>query len=284
MRVLVTGASGQVGTELCAVCEAAGDDVVGTDVGRMDVTSRDQVLGAVTALRPDVVVHTAAWTAVDACEDEPERAFLQNALACRHLAHACRIAGSHLVALSTDYVFDGTKAEAYSEWDAPNPLSVYGQSKLGGEREVLAGLPGAAVVRTSSVCSAHGSNIVKTVLRLAAEPDRELAFVDDQISCPTFTSDLAPLLRRIAVARVPGTLHATNSRAVSWYAFVREVLEAAGHSPDRVRPINAAELERPAPRPANSALDGVALRGCGFDPLPDFSGPLGRLVKELSDA
>jgi len=284
MRALVTGADGQLGTDLHRVLADAGDEVTVTGRDRLDVTRRDLVLGAVLELRPDVVFHLAAWTDVDGCEADPERALLVNALASRHVAEACRLAGSHLVAVSTDYVFAGDATRPYTEWDETAPRSVYGRSKLAGEREVVAGCPGAAIVRTSWLCGAAGPNVVKTALRLAAEPGRELAFVDDQVGKPTFTSDLAPLLRRLGVARLPGTFHATNDGATSWYGFVREVLAAADHDPDRVRPIATADLlpARPAPRPAYSVLEGAALRGIGMDPLPHFRDPLTRLVKELT--
>lgn len=284
MRALVTGAGGQLGSELCRVLGEAGDDVAAAGRDQLDVTSRDQVLGLVLGLRPDVVYHGAAWTDVDGCESDPERALLVNGLACRHLAEACRLAGSHLVALSTDYVFSGAATRPYVEWDEPGPRSAYGRSKLAGEREVASGCPGAAVVRTSWLCGSSGRNVVRSVLRLAADPKAELAFVDDQVGCPTFTSDLAPLLRRLGVARLPGTFHATNQGVTSWHGFAREVLAAAGHDPGRVRPVPTAELvpPRPAPRPAYSVLDGAALRGVGIDPLPDFRDPLARLVKELT--
>lgn len=294
MRALVTGAGGQLGAELHQVLLAAGDDVTAAGRDQLDVTVRDQVLGVVLGSRPNVVFHCAAWTDVDGCEADPERARLVNALASRHVAEACRLAGSHLVSVSTDYVFSGEGfsgeglagggSRPYVEWDDTDPRSVYGRSKLAGEREVVAGCPGAAVVRTSWLCGSSGANVVKTALRLAAEPGRDLAFVDDQVGKPTFTSDLAPLLRRLGVARLPGTFHATNEGATSWYGFVREVLVAAGQDPDRVRPIATADLvpRRPAPRPAYSALDGAALRGMGMDPLPDFRDPLTRLVKELT--
>jgi dTDP-4-dehydrorhamnose reductase len=285
MRVLITGAKGQLGTELVAVCTAAGDDVIATDLDVLDVSSRDQTLGAVTSMQPDIVLHTAAWTDVDGCERDPDRAYLANALAGRNVAEACRLAGSHLLGISTSYVFDGTKVGAYNEWDTPNPQSVYGRSKLAGELEIVRGCAGASIVRISWLCSPHGPNLVQTILRLIADRDRTLSFVDDQVSCPTFTSDLAPLVRQIAVARVPGTFHATSARAVSAYDFAREVVTAAGHDPARVHRIAAADIDppRPAPRPANDALHSLALRGAGFDPLPDFAGPLGRLVKELLD-
>jgi len=284
VRALVSGAGGQLGVELCGVLEAAGDDVVAGDRARLDITSRDQVLGVILGIRPDVVYHCAAWTDVDGCEGDQGRAYLVNALASRHVAEACRLAGSHLVAVSTDYVFAGDDTRPYVEWDETGPRSAYGRSKLAGERELIHGCPGAAVVRTSWLCGAAGPNVVRTALRLAADPGRELAFVDDQVGNPTFTSELAPLLRRLAVARAPGIFHATNAGATSWYGFVVAILTAAGLDPGRVRPIATADLvpARPAPRPAFSVLDNAALRGIGFAPLPDFRDPLARLVKEFS--
>jgi dTDP-4-dehydrorhamnose reductase len=287
MRLLVTGAAGQLGTDVVAASRAAGDEVAAASHAVLDVTDRDAVLGAITSWRPDAVVHCAAWTAVDACEDDPSRAFTANALAVRWIAEACERAGAHLVHLSTDYVFDGTLERPYHEWDAPGPLSVYGASKLAGEREALALGPRAAVVRTSWVCGAHGPNMVATVLRLAAERDGQagsLAFVDDQRGQPTFTADLAPLLRRIALERRSGVVHATNQGAVSWYEFVGEVLAAAGHDRAMVRPITTAELDppRPATRPANSVLDNAVLRAAGVPLLRDFrDGPLQDLVARL---
>ncbi len=284
MKVLVTGAGGQLGHDVVAVCEAAGDDVIAAGHADLDVGDRDQVLGAITTLQPDAIVHGAAWTAVDACERDPERAFRVNALGSRNVAEGARLVAASLVAVSTDYVFDGTSGRPYIEWDRPNPRSVYGRSKLGGEQEVLQGCPGAAVVRTAWLCGARGANMVGTVLRLAADPDRDLAVVDDQRGCPTFTADLAPVLRRLAVARLPGLFHATNQGQTTWYGFVRDILDAAGHDPARARPITTAELDppRPAPRPANSVLDNAALRALGFEPLPHFGDGLHRLIKELS--
>jgi len=284
VRALVTGAAGQLGAELCRVLDAAGADVVVGDRARLDVASREQVLGAILGVRPGVVFHCAAWTDVDGCEGDPARALLVNALASRHVAEACRLAGSHLVSVSTDYVFSGEATRPYVEWDETGPRSAYGRSKLAGEREVIAGCPGATVVRTSWLCGAKGSNVVRTVLRLAGDPGRELAFVDDQVGSPTFTSDLAPLLRRLGVARAPGTFHATNEGSTSWHGFATEVMAAAGHDPGRVRPIVTADLvpSRPAPRPLYSVLDNAALRGAGYELLGDFRDPLARLVKELS--
>ncbi|MGD9703343.1 MAG: dTDP-4-dehydrorhamnose reductase [Acidimicrobiia bacterium] len=283
MRVLVTGASGQLGRDVTLACESVGDDVVAADRGALDVTSRDAVLGAVTALRPDAVIHCAAWTAVDACESDTDRAWLVNALAVRHVADACRRVDAHLVHVSTDYVFSGTKPTPYTEWDTPDPLSAYGRSKLGGEHEAESAGIGATVVRTSWVCGEHGSNMVKTILRLAAERP-ELTFVDDQIGHPSFCADLAPVLRRLAVDRRPGIHHVTNQGAVSWFEFARDVVAASGRDPAMVQPIATADLQpaRPAPRPANSVLDNAALRLGGL-PMPrDYRAPLAELVARLT--
>jgi dTDP-4-dehydrorhamnose reductase len=283
VRVLVTGAGGQVGTDVVAVFgRRPHHEVTGAGRAALDVGDRDAVLAAVTGLQPDLIVHAAAWTAVDACEGDPDRAWRVNALGARHVAEAARVTGAHVVYLSTDYVFDGTAVGPYVEWDRPNPRSVYGRSKLAGEEEVLSGLPGATVVRTSWVCGRHGSNMVKTVLRLTAGTG-PLRFVDDQRGCPTFTDDLAGMLYHLGVARRPGVFHVTNQGPTTWYGFARDVVAAAGGDVGRVEPIATAELDppRPAPRPANSVLDNAALRLSGIDLLDDHHRPLERTVREL---
>jgi dTDP-4-dehydrorhamnose reductase len=279
-RVLVTGAGGQIGREVLDAF--AGDEVTAADHATLDVGDRDAVLQAITSTAPDIVVHTAAWTAVDACEGDPDRAFLVNALGARNVAEGARRVGSWLCYLSTDYVFDGTKPEPYVEWDTPNPISVYGRSKLGGEREVAGALGEATIVRSSWVCGLHGANMVKTILRLARDHEK-LAFVDDQWGQPSFADDLAPAIRRLVVDRRPGVFHVTNQGAVSWYEFARAVLDVAGLDPGRVRPIATADLDppRPAPRPANSVLDNGALRLGGLPLLPHYREPLDRLVRQL---
>ncbi len=278
MRVLITGAEGQLGRELVAAF--ADHDVTAFGHGDLDVSSRDDVLGAVTGVGPDAVVHAAAWTAVDECEDDPDRAFSVNALGTRHVAEAARRVGAHLACFSTDYVFDGTKPEPYVEWDRTNPQSVYGRSKLAGEQE-LAGDSDATVIRTSWVCGLHGHNMVKTILRLTAEHDT-LTFVDDQRGHPTFAADAAAMARRLVVDRRPGLYHVTNQGAVSWYEFAQAVLESAGLDPSRVKPVTTAEFPRPAPRPANSVLDNAALRLQGLTLLPHYRESLDRLVAQLT--
>ena len=282
-RVLITGAGGQLGHDLVAAfSDGSHREVVAADHARLDVADRDAVMQAAGSVRPEVIVHAAAWTAVDACQGDPDRAYRVNALGSRHVAEAARSVDAHLVYISTDYVFDGHSPVPYREWDATNPLSVYGRSKLAGEREVATLRPGAAIVRTSWVCGLHGPNMVKTILRLAAERP-ELAFVDDQRGCPTFTEDLAEMILRLSTARLPGVFHVTNQGATTWFRFARDTLAAAGLDPDRVRPIATADLDppRPAPRPANSELDNAALRLSGMPLLADHHEPLARLVKQL---
>ncbi|HXQ43944.1 MAG TPA: dTDP-4-dehydrorhamnose reductase [Acidimicrobiales bacterium] len=306
MKVLVTGAAGQLGRDLVDALsgrvpagglpgavstgrlgerppvEVVAADVAGLDAvptghrAQLDITDRSAVGAVMETFRPDVVIHGAAWTAVDACEADPDRAFAVNALGTRNVAEGARRQGAHLVYISTDYVFDGTSARPYLEWDTPHPLSVYGRSKWGGEQEVG---PGATIVRISWVSGAHGTNMVRTVLRLAADPGT-LRFVDDQRGSPTFTADLAGALTVLATERLPGIFHVTNQGVTSWYEFAREVLAAAGDDPSRVEPITTADLDPPraAPRPANSVLDNAVLRLAGLPLLPDWRDALARLV------
>jgi dTDP-4-dehydrorhamnose reductase len=280
VKVLITGAGGQLGHDL--VSAFAAWDVVAATHATLDVGDRDAVLGVLTSLRPDVVVHAAAWTAVDACETDPDRAWLVNSLGSRHVAAGCAMVGAYLCAISTDYVFDGRSPVPYVEWDTPNPLGMYGRSKRGGELEVLSLAPGASVVRTSWVCGAHGSNFVKTMLRLAAGSGT-VPVVNDQHGCPTFTSDLADMVLRLVVSRLPGVFHVTNGGPTTWFDLARDVFDLAGAATDRVVPITTAELDPPraAPRPANSVLDNASLRLSNIPLLPDHHEPLQRLVKEL---
>lgn len=279
MRVMITGAAGQVGRELVEVFTADGHDVIALDRSQLDVADRDATLAAVCATQPDAIVNAAAWTAVDACELDPDRAYLVNALGPRHLADAAQRVDARVFHISTDYVFDGSKPDPYVEWDRPNPASVYGRSKLGGELELG---PTATIIRTSWVCGFYGNNMVKTILRLAREHD-VLSFVDDQRGHPTFADDLAAMIKRLVVERRPGLFHVTNQGPVSWYEFARAVLESAGQDPDRVRPIATRELDppRPAPRPPNSVLDNAALRLSGLPLLPHYRESLDRLVARL---
>lgn len=280
--VLITGAGGQLGRELVAAFDAGGGagTALGLDRAALDVADRGHVLQAIGRIRPATIVHAAAWTDVDGCQLDPDRAYQINALGTRHVAEAARLVGARVVYVSTDYVFDGMAARPYNEWDAPNPLSVYGHSKLGGEAE-LSGED--TVVRTSWVCGQHGRNFVKTVLA-RARAGQPLRVVEDQFGCPTFADDLAAMIRRLAVARLPGVYHVTNQGVTSWYGLACDIVRAAGLDPDQVAPICSGELDppRPAPRPHYAVLDNAALRLSGVPLLTDYHEPLDRLVRALS--
>lgn len=283
MRVMVTGAEGQLGRDVVDACTADGHDVVGLGRSGLDLSdpdAPDDVLGSVSV---DAVVNCAAMTAVDRCETEIELAHEINERGVRRLAEACARYAVHLVHVSTDYVFDGTLDRPYTEHDEPNPRSVYGRSKLAGERAVSEVLgDAAAIVRTSWVCGEHGNNMVSLVRRLAPN-GTPLAFVDDQRGCPTFTADLAPALLDLADRRDGGVFHLTNAGAVSWYEFVREILAASGFDRDLVSPISTDQLDppRPAPRPANSVLANQRWIDSGRPALRHFSEPLAELCARL---
>ena len=277
-KVLITGANGQLGHELVRATIAAGHEVIVTSHETLDITDKTAVEAVITETRPDVVIHAAAWTAVDACESDPEKALLVNGTATKFIADAAHAVGAHVVYISTDYVFDGSKTSAYDEGDATNPQSVYGSSKLAGERALGAT---DAIVRISWVCGFYGANMVKTILRLAEQP--QLKFVDDQIGNPTFADDAAEMIVRLAIEKRPGTWHVTNQGEVSWYEFAREVLIAGGFDADKVVPIKTHELQppRPATRPFNSVLNNASLKNAGIALLPDFREPLARLVSQI---
>ncbi len=284
MRVLVTGAGGQLGREVVDAFASAGShhDVLACSHTTLDVGDRDACMQVIGGAEPDAVVHAGAWTDVDGCQTDPDRAWRVNALGTRHVAEAARLVGARVCYVSTDYVFDGTGDRPYNEWDDTNPLSVYGRSKRAGEA-VLG--PDDLIVRTSWVCGRHGHNFVKTVLRLVGA-GKPMKVVDDQHGCPSFADDLAGMIYRLVVARRAGLFHVTNQVPTTWYRLAADIVTAAGLDPALVEPITTAELEpaRPAPRPANSVLDNAALRLSGLPLLDDHHVPLERLVKELVSA
>ena len=277
MRILVTGGGGQVGRELAPAFD--GHDVVALARAALDVADRDGVLAAAEGCRPDAIVHAGAWTDVDGCEGDPDRAYAVNALGTRHVAEAARRLGATVCYISTDYVFPGDATRPYTEWDATGPRSAYGRSKLGGEQELS---EGDTVVRTAWVNGRYGRNFVKTMLRMAGERET-VRVVDDQHGCPTLAADLASMIKTLVVGRRPGVFHVTNQGATTWFGLARDVFIAAGLDPARVQPVASADLDppRPAPRPAWSVLDNAALRLSGVPLLADYHEPLDRLVKEL---
>ena len=262
-RILVTGASGQLGVELQRAHLPANWTLLRPTRADLDLSETSRLARAIEALAPDAIINTAAYTAVDKAESEPDLAFALNRDAPEALAHAAARRGAPLVHLSTDYVFDGAKAGAYVETDARSPIGAYGRSKAAGEVAVLAAPARAAIVRTSWVFSAHRANFVKTMLRLG-ESNAEVRVVADQHGRPTAASDLAAacialterLLARDEAAR--GVFHFANAGDATWADFAEAIFagaEARGRAPVRVRRIATAEFPTAAQRPANSRLD-----------------------------
>ncbi len=260
--ILVFGAKGQVGSELCALAACRGVEAKGLAHENVDITDLAAVEAAVRAARPRLVVNAAAYTAVDRAESEEAQAFAVNAHGAEAIARAAERAGCPVIHLSTDYVFDGTKPGAYVETDATAPLGAYGRSKAEGEERVRAENPHHIVLRTAWVYSRYGGNFLKTMLRLARERD-ELKVVADQRGCPTSTIDIAEAILAIdhvvtKGAACYGTYHFAGTGATTWHGFASAIVaaqaEATGRRPE-VRAITTADYPTPARRPANSELD-----------------------------
>ncbi|MEO5656381.1 MAG: dTDP-4-dehydrorhamnose reductase [Nitrospiria bacterium] len=262
MRIFLTGASGQLGLALRRTLAA--HDLVAPSETEADI-SDPAIVSTIAAARPDLIVHTAAYTDVDGSEADPDRAFAVNARGSLHVAQGAAAVGARLIAISTDYVYDGSKRSPYVETDPTSPLGVYGASKLEGEREMVKVLPGVTILRTAWLYG-EGKNFVRTMLRLAGERD-ELRVVDDQIGSPTSAADLAGAIVALASRPASGVYHAVNAGSCSWYEFSKVILRLAGRS-TRVVPIPSSELARPAKRPAHSVLDCGKLAALGIHLRP----------------
>lgn len=270
-RWLVTGAAGQLGSDLLRVlAERGAVEVTGLGRAELDVADRAAVDAAVAELRPDVVLNAAGYTAVDAAESDPDGAVAGNVTGPENLALACAARRARLVHVSTDYVFSGEASAPYPT-DAPTgPRSVYGRTKLAGERAVRAACPDAYVVRTAWVYGQTGGNFVKTMVRLAGQRET-LDVVDDQRGSPTWSRDLAGGLVTLARSGAPaGVYHCTNGGDTTWCGLARAVFEELDADPARVRPTTSDQFVRPAPRPSYSVLSDVAWRAAGLPALPHW--------------
>jgi dTDP-4-dehydrorhamnose reductase len=277
VRVLVTGAKGQLGVELLEVL-GQDHDVVGLDLPELDIT-KPEATRVIADARPAWVVHAAAWTDVDGCERDPARALLVNGEGTRRVAEACRAVGAGVVYLSTDYVFDGRKGAPYVETDPVSPLSAYARSKVAGEEAVRAVAPRWAIVRTAWLFGVSGKNFVKTIVEKAAVGG-PLRVVDDQVGSPTYARDLAEAIGQLVSRDLTGTYHLTNAGSCSWYAFTCAIVEEAGLAHVAVAPMTTAELGRPAPRPAISVLANPAWVASGMRPLRPWREALSAMLAD----
>ena len=287
MKVFVTGVRGQLGYDVVNECKKRGYEVIGVDIEEMDITDANAVERVITAACPDVVVHCAAWTAVDAAEDAENipKVRAVNAIGTQNIANVCKILGCKLIYISTDYVFDGqgTKPWVPDQKDY-RPLNVYGQTKLEGELAVADTLEKYFIVRIAWVFGLNGKNFIKTMLSVGKKYDT-VRVVNDQIGTPTYTYDLARLLVDMAKTEKYGYYHATNEGGyISWYEFACEIFRQAGY-PTKVIPVTTQEYGlSKAKRPFNSRLDKSKLVENGFAPLPDWKEALGRYLKEIGYA
>lgn len=275
MRATLFGASGLLGKDL--VRALSGAQLTALSSKDADLRDAAQVERAVRDSRPDWIILSAAYTDVDGCESNPELAMSVNCDGAVNVARSARAAGSRLIFLSTDYVFDGTKTSPYETGDPRNPVSVYGQSKASAEERLLAILPDLCIVRTSWLFGHGGKCFPATILKLAASRP-EISVVNDQRGSPTFAPDLALALAQLCQKNARGIVHATNSGACTWYEFAKEIIRIAG-LPTAVKPVTTAEFPRPAHRPANSVLSPASLQPYGIT-MPPWQVALRRYLAE----
>ncbi len=268
MKVLVTGAKGMLGREVVRAFSRR-YNTVGLSHGDLEITDLTGVLTLFREERPDIVVHTAAYTDVDGCEGAPERAYRINGLGTRNVAIGCAETGAIMVYISTDYVFDGRKGRPYTELDRPSPVNTYGLSKLMGEEFIKDLLWRYYIVRTSWLFGRGGRNFVEAILTRGRE-GRALEVVDDQMGIPTYTADLAGKLVEVVERGGFGTYHITNTGQCSWYDFACKILELSKIDNVSLKAIKSWELARPARRPSFSVLDNLLLRLEGLSPLRDW--------------
>ena len=289
MRILVTGANGMLGVDLCAMLEAGKHQVIRTDVTAregdalpawepMDITSTQSVFQTVLKHQPDAVIHGAAYTDVDGCTRDPDLAHRVNALGTWNLASVCGAHNITIAYISTDFVFDGEKNEPYTEFDATNPLSPYGASKLAGERFVTQLCRKHFITRTSWLFGVHGNSFPAKMIQLG-KTRSELNIVCDQTGSPTHTVDLARTVISLLESPLYGTYHVTNSGQCTWFDLAKRTLELAGNTTTEVKPMPAAQWPSPTRRPAYSVLRHYALELQGRDNLPPWQHALEQFIK-----
>ena len=286
MKLLVTGVTGQLGGEVVAALKSQGHDVIAADRERMNFLQPRQAAAVVHAEQPDWVINCAAYTQVDQAESEPDTAFTINRDTPAQLGRAVADYGGRFLQLSTDFVFDGSKTRPYVEDDKPNPLGVYGRSKLEGEQAVRDALPNAVILRTAWVYGVNGHNFVKTMLRLAGE-GKPLRVVCDQIGTPTWTRDIVMAITALIERQAAGVFHFTAAGETSWQGFANAIFEeavAAGIElqTTQAEPIPTSEYPTAATRPAYSVLNTEKIRPCLPVSIPGWRDSLKKMLQEYA--
>ncbi len=273
MRIMITGGKGMLGRTLCRALSR--HELCMADLPETDITSPASIAAAIRDFKPDTVIHAAAMTAVDACESNPDLAFKVNAVGSGIVARAANQAKARLIALSTDYVFDGALNRPYHEWDPPAPRTVYGASKRAGEEAIQTLCPDHLIIRIAWLYGPGGPSFLHTMLKLGATPGTPLKVVNDQFGSPTSTDAVAALVLRLLETPVAGILHGSCEGDASWFDFAQAIFR---HRPAgrEVIPCCTAEFPRPAPRPANSRLEKRMLRLLGMPAMPDWRVALDR--------
>ncbi len=279
MRVLVTGVKGQLGYDIVKECEKRGIEAIGVDVAEMDITDADKVREVITNAKVDAVMHCAAYTAVDAAEENVELCRKVNATGTENIAKVCKELDIKMVYISTDYVFNGEGEHFWQPDEERQPLNVYGQTKYEGELAVETYLEKYFTVRIAWVFGINGNNFIKTMLRLGKERGA-VSVVNDQVGSPTYTYDLAKLLVDMVQTEKYGRYHATNEGICSWYEFACEIFKQAGMDV-AVTPVDSSAFPVKAKRPKNSRMSKDKLVEMGFSLLPTWQDALGRYLKEL---
>ena len=254
-------------------------DITG-DVIPLDITDEKQVTATIAKHRPDLVIHAAAYTDVDGCELDPEKAFLVNAEGTHNVALACELSDAALVYISTDFVFDGEKGEPYTEQDVPNPINHYGATKLAGENYVKEFCPRHFIIRTAWLYGIHGESFPRTIIN-AAKAGKPLSVITDQVGSPTFTADLASAIYEVIKGPNYGTYHITNRGLCSWYEFAKKTLSFAGMNDVEIKPITSEEWPSPTKRPKYSVLSHHALEILGQDNMRTWEEALHDFVSRL---
>lgn len=281
MKVLVTGVNGQLGFDVIKVLKSRQIECIGVDMNDFDITDKSATEEYIKNYAPDAVVHCAAYTAVDRAEDDRDTCFKVNVTGTENIALACKAIDAKMLYVSTDYVYGGSGTEPFEPTDPTDPKSVYGETKLGGEKKVIENLSKYFIVRTSWVFGINGNNFVKTMLRLGAEREM-LTVVDDQIGSPTYTPDLARLICDLIVTDKYGIYHGTNENYCSWAEFAAEIMKKGGRK-CVIKPVPSSEYPAKAQRPLNSRLSKKCLDDAGIDRLPTWQDALDRYFEELKE-